>query len=78
MLSRLVLGFAVAVVFAVLPYFGPMLAIANFANANCRPNEGGVGACIIFGGYVGGPYLMGWEVCGDVARLSGPCSPPRP
>jgi hypothetical protein len=66
--SRLLLGFAVALIFAFLPFFGPMLALANLVNENCRPNEGGVGSCMLFGGYVGGPdhspahdaVLMGW------------------
>jgi hypothetical protein len=69
LLSRLGIGFVVMVISAVLPYFGPMLAIANLSGENCRPNEGGVGACIVFGGYVGDPcaspvhdaVLMGWE-----------------
>jgi len=51
--SRLLLGFALALVFAVLPYFGPLLAIADLVNEKCQPNEGGIGACEVFGGYVG-------------------------
>jgi hypothetical protein len=66
--SRLGIGIVVMVISAVLPYFGPMLAIANLSGENCQPNEGGVGACIVFGGYVGDPraspvhdaVLMGW------------------
>jgi len=69
LLSRLGIGFVVMVISAVLPYFGPMLAIANLSGENCQPNEGGVGACIVFGGYVGDPcaspvhdaVLLGWE-----------------
>lgn len=53
--SRLLLGFAAALVFAFLPYFGPLLAIENLLNQNCQANEGGVGPCIIFGGHVGTP-----------------------
>jgi hypothetical protein len=53
--SRLLLGFAAALVFAVLPYFGPLLAIGNLLNQNCQANEGGVGPCTIFGGHVGSP-----------------------
>ena len=45
-----------------------MLAIANLVNDNCQPNEGGVGACVMFGGYVGNTehspvhdaVAMGW------------------
>jgi hypothetical protein len=66
--SRLLVGLVVALVFAILPYFGPMLSIANLANENCKPNEGSVSTCMIFGGYVGAPgdspahdaVLMGW------------------
>ena len=69
LLSRLGIGFVVMVISAVLPYFGPMLAIANLSGETCQPNEGGVGACIVFGGYVGDPcaspvhdaVLLGWE-----------------
>jgi len=53
--SRLLLGLAAALVFAFLPYFGPLLAIENLLNQNCQANEGGVGPCIIFGGHVGTP-----------------------
>jgi hypothetical protein len=45
--SRLALGFAVAVTFAVLPFFAPILAIVSIANKNsCDPN---IGPCTIFG-----------------------------
>lgn len=64
--SRLLLGLAVALVFAVLPYFGPLLAIGNFLNENCKANEGGVGPCTIFGGHVGPPahdaVQAGWLI----------------
>jgi hypothetical protein len=53
--ARLLLGFVIALLFAVLPYFGPLLAIANLANEGCRPNDGGVGSCLIFGGPIGSP-----------------------
>jgi hypothetical protein len=67
-LNRLLLGFAAAFAFAFLPYFGPMLAVANLANDNCRPNEAGVGSCVMFGGYIGNArhspvhdaVAMGW------------------
>jgi hypothetical protein len=69
LLSRLGIGFVVTVISVVLPYFGPMLAIANLSGEKCQPNEGGVGACIVFGGHVGDPcaspvhdaVLLGWE-----------------
>ena len=51
--SRLLLGFVVTLIFAVLPYIGPLLSIAGLVNPKCQPNEGGVGRCIIFGGEVG-------------------------
>lgn len=63
--SRLMLGFVIALAFAVLPYFGPMLSIANLVHENCRPNEGGAGPCVIFGGHVAPAHdavLMGWLV----------------
>lgn len=53
MWSRLLLGFAVAVIFTVLPYFGLILALGNLVNENCKSNAGGVGACMILGGQVG-------------------------
>jgi hypothetical protein len=64
--SRLVLGLMAALIFAVLPYFGPLLAIGNLLNENCQANEGGVGPCIIYGGHVGTPahdaVRAGWFV----------------
>ena len=51
---RLLLGFGIALIFAVLPYFGSLLAIAGLENAGCRLNAGKDGTCVIFGGYVGG------------------------
>lgn len=53
--SRLIIGFVVTLIFAVLPYFGSMLALADLINEDCLPNEGGVGTCRLFGGYVQGP-----------------------
>jgi hypothetical protein len=77
LLSRLGIGFVVMVISAVLPYFGPMLAIASLSGEKCQPNEGVVGACTVFGGYVGDPcaspvhdaVLLGWEAPSG-ARLS--------
>jgi hypothetical protein len=53
--SRLSLGLLATVIFAVLPYFGPMLAISGLVNSFCHPNEGGVGSCQMYGGEVGDP-----------------------
>lgn len=64
--SRLLIGLAVSLVFAVLPYFAPMIAIGNFAHPQCQPNEGGVGPCVMFGDEVGSPahesVVAGWFV----------------
>jgi len=64
--SRLLLGFAAALIFAFLPYFGPLLAIGNLLSQNCQANEGAVGPCIIFGGHVGSPahdaVQAGWLI----------------
>jgi len=65
---RLLLGFFVTFIFIFLPYFGPTLAVAILDNENCRPNEGGIGPCMAFGGYVGSTdhspahdaIMMGW------------------
>jgi hypothetical protein len=46
---RLLLGAVITVIFALLPYIAPALAIAGFVNASCQPNEGGVGPCVIYG-----------------------------
>jgi hypothetical protein len=66
--SRIALGFGLALVYAFVPYFGPMLAITKLTNEHCRPNEGGIGACVSFGSYVGDAsyspvhdaVLLGW------------------
>jgi hypothetical protein len=53
--SRLLLGLAVALVFALLPYFAPWLSIANLVTKeSCDPNSGR--ACMIFGGGVKAAY----------------------
>jgi hypothetical protein len=53
--SRLLLGFAVALLFAIVPYFGLTMATSYLENENCPPaNEGGFGSCRAFGSYVGG------------------------
>ena len=50
---RVLLAFVVCLLFAVIPYFGPMLSILHLVNPQCVPNEGGVGTCILYGGDVG-------------------------
>jgi hypothetical protein len=64
--SRLLLAFGVTLIFAVLPYFGPILAIGPLVNPKCRPNEGGVPPeCTIYGGDVGNAahdaVRLGWK-----------------
>jgi hypothetical protein len=51
--SRLLLAFALTMVCAFVPYFGPMLSIDHLINPKCLPNEGGVGPCMIYGGNIG-------------------------
>jgi hypothetical protein len=61
--SRLLLGFALAFLFAFLPYDGPRFAITNLAKkGSCDPNVGGNNVCKMFGGSVDGAdaaVLMG-------------------
>jgi hypothetical protein len=52
-LSRLTLAFFVSLIFAIVPYFGPMMSIANLENPRCHPNEAGLGPCVMYGGAVG-------------------------
>jgi hypothetical protein len=52
--SRLLAGFAVGLLFTILPYFGLTIATSHLINENCRPaNEGGFDSCRAFGSYVG-------------------------
>jgi hypothetical protein len=53
--SRLLAGFAVALLFAILPYFGLLMATAPLKNnISCRlPDSKGSYACHAFGSYVG-------------------------
>jgi hypothetical protein len=63
--ARLLLALLVTAVFALLPYLAPGFAIAPFVNANCRPNEGGVGSCLIFGGNVSSAHhtvILQWLI----------------
>jgi hypothetical protein len=73
--TRLALALATTLIFAVLPYVAPLLALAAFIQGDCNPNEGGVGQCWMFGGdiaeaaneaavlpwflFVGGPLALG-------------------
>jgi hypothetical protein len=53
--SRLLLAFALSIIFASVPYVGPLLSIdhlINPINPKCVLNEGGVGDCKIYGGDV--------------------------
>jgi hypothetical protein len=64
--SRLLLALGASLIFAFLPYFGPLLAIGHLANPNCHPNEGGVPPeCTIYGGDVGNAahdaVRLGWK-----------------
>lgn len=66
LLSRLLLALGVTLIFAVLPYFGPILAIGPLVNPKCQPNEGGVPPeCKIYGGDVGNAahdaVRLGWK-----------------
>jgi hypothetical protein len=66
LLSRLLLALGASLILAVLPYFGPILAIGPLVNPKCRPNEGGIPpGCTIYGGDVGEPahdaVRLGWK-----------------
>jgi len=48
--SRIQLALAVSLIFAFVPYFGPLLSIAPSISAGCHPNEGGIPpTCMIYG-----------------------------
>jgi hypothetical protein len=53
LVSRLLVALVVSLVFAALPYLSPALSLVPLVNENCRPNEGGVGPCFIYGGDIG-------------------------
>lgn len=64
--GRLGLALIISLIFAFLPYFGPMLSIGHLVNPKCRPNEGGIPPeCIIYGGDIGdaapGVVLLIWK-----------------
>jgi hypothetical protein len=52
--SRLALGFSVTLIFALVPYLGPMASIEPLLSPYCQPNEGGVGSCLVYGENIGG------------------------
>jgi hypothetical protein len=52
-LSRLTLALFVSLIFAFVPYVGPMMSIANLENPLCQPNEASIGPCVMYGGAVG-------------------------
>ena len=53
LVSRLLLAFAVTLIFALLPYVGPQQAIVDLHAGNCALNESGVGRCMTFGVDIG-------------------------
>jgi len=53
LVSRLLLALVVSLLFAALPYLAPALSLVPLANEDCRPNEGGVGPCFIYGDDIG-------------------------
>lgn len=67
--ARLFLALLVTVMFALLPYLAPGFAIAPLVNANCQPNEGGVGSCVIFGGDISSAHhtvILPWLIFAGV------------
>ena len=73
--SRLMLAFSVSLIFAFVPYFGPMLSIGHLVNPNCSPNEGRVGPCVVYGGNVGSVahdtvFLSWWVFRGAPVALA--------
>jgi hypothetical protein len=66
--ARISLALLVTLIFALLPYLAPGLAIAPLANARCQPNEGG-GPCLMFGGDVDGAHqtvVLPWLIFAGV------------
>ena len=64
--GRIVLALGVSIIFAIVPYFGPMISLSPLVNAECHPNEGGIPPwCRIYGGDVGDPaheaVRIGWK-----------------
>jgi hypothetical protein len=69
LVARLALALSVTLIFALLPYLAPALAIAPLINAHCQPNEGGVGRCLMFGGDVSGAHetiVLPWLITAGV------------
>ena len=56
----------VSLIFAIVPYFGPMIATEHLENPGCQPNEDGVGSCFMYGGEVGSVVhknlVLGWKI----------------
>jgi hypothetical protein len=52
--SRLLIGFAITVVFGGLPDFASLPAQGGFVEPHCKPHGGGFGVCGLFDGSVGG------------------------
>jgi hypothetical protein len=50
---RLVLAFVLTAVFALGPYLGPAVAVADLLHGDCQPREAGVGACRLYGTLMG-------------------------
>ncbi len=46
---RLVIALALAALYALPPFLAPYLSIGDLINPGCRPNEGGVGDCFLYG-----------------------------
>jgi hypothetical protein len=67
--SRLVLGLILTLLFAVMPYFGSLLAIAPLANDSCQLDASRSGPCMIFGGYVGDPESSPAHAAGRIVEL---------
>jgi hypothetical protein len=65
LLTRMTLAFLVCLIFAFLPYFGPMISLAHLQHQNCQPNEAGAGPCILYGDDVGSlahdNVVLGWR-----------------
>jgi len=64
--SRLLLAFAISVLYSFAPYFGPGLSIDHLVNDDCIPNEGFIGPCRVYGGNVGSiahdTVRLGWRI----------------
>jgi hypothetical protein len=69
--SRLIIGAAIAALFALLPFIGPWFAIDTVADNACQPQKSKIG-CLLFGGVVksaGGALQKSYLVVPDVDFL---------